>query len=122
MPRVSPTSSIGTPAASLSRALVAFAQLVTETIAALTPDASNASAPAGSVNVARLTEGAITLGAERLLVPVRALQVRGADAVPTPEERDLLLKELKLIERALTAQLQKDQTPAAAAPPRPRGR
>ena len=102
----------GLAAESLSRILSAFAQLVAENIAALQPDASGASGSAGTLNLARLAEGAVTLGAERLLTHVQSLQARGAGAVPTPEERDTLLKELKLVERALASQSQTEPKPA----------
>jgi len=102
---------------SLSRILAAFAQLVSETIAALTQNSSTASEPVRIVNLARLTEGAVTLGAGRLLTSLQALQARGADAAPTPEERDVLLKELKLVERALADQSQKERIAAPTNPP-----
>ena len=97
---------------SLSRILAAFAQLVGELIAALNQEQPAASETAGVSDLARLAEGAVTLGAGRLLTQLQALQTRGAKAVPTPDERDALLKELKLVERALQAQVHSE--PATA--------
>lgn len=97
---------------SLGRILTAFSQLVAESIAALTPDPSNPSAAARPANLDRLAEGAATLGAARLQAPVQELLARGSDAVSTAEERDVLLRELKLVERALAAQFQMETSQA----------
>lgn len=102
----------GLTAESLGRILTAFSQLVAESITALTPDPSNPSTTARPANLERLAEGAVTLGAVRLQGPVQALLARGSDAVPTAEEGDLLLRELKLVERALAAQFQMETSQA----------
>jgi CheY-like chemotaxis protein len=95
----------------LDRLYTAFANVVDESIAVLDPGPSGPSANSTRMDLAKLMEGAITLGAERLMAPVQALQARGFDA-PTPasKEYNLILTELKLIQRALSARSQSNQT------------
>jgi CheY-like chemotaxis protein len=82
-----------------------FAKLVEENIAALTANTgSNPVQP----DLAKLAESAVSLGADRLLVPVRALQAKGAEDRSSPDERNSLLIELKRIQRVLTAAAQTD--------------
>jgi CheY-like chemotaxis protein len=88
---------------SLDTLLGAFSKLVDENIVALT--SSTGDNPV-RVDLVKLAEGAITFGAERLIVPIQTLQAKGAEASPAPEERNSLLAELKLIQRALTAVVQ----------------
>jgi hypothetical protein len=66
------------------------------------------------VNFTRLAEGAVALGAMRLLTLLQAIKARGNDTAPTPDECDLLLKELKLVERALSSHLQFERPHDAA--------
>jgi CheY-like chemotaxis protein len=99
---------------SLARILNAFSQLVNESLAALAPDPSGSAEPA-PVNIARLSEGAVTLGATRLLTALQAILAKGNDTAPNPDERDLLFKELKLVERSLASQCQADPDKNAAA-------
>jgi CheY-like chemotaxis protein len=107
-------SKYGLSSESLARILNAFSQLVNESLVALTPDPSSSTEPAPA-NIARLAEGAVTLGATRLLTSLQAILARGNDAAPTPDERDLLFKELKLVERALASQFQAEfDRPSAA--------
>jgi CheY-like chemotaxis protein len=85
---------------SLIQILKAFSQLVDESITTLTSNPSGIGRP----EIVRLAEGAVTLGAERLLMPVHALQATDSATIPA-EKSGALLVELKLIQRALEAQL-----------------
>jgi CheY-like chemotaxis protein len=85
---------------SLGTLLGTFAKLVDESIAAMI--SSSASDNLVPVDLAKLSESALTFGAERLLVPVQALQAKGAVGMnPSPDERNSLLMELKRIQRVL---------------------
>jgi len=55
----------------------AFAKLVNENLEALISKSSSASDNPVQADLARLSEGAITLGAERLLAPIQAMQPKG---------------------------------------------
>jgi CheY-like chemotaxis protein len=97
----------------LGQIMNAFAQLVNENLSALAPDEAGGADSAAPVNVARLAEGAVALGATRLLTLLQAIQARGNNTVPTPDERDLLFRELKLVERALSSQFKAEPPPEA---------
>jgi CheY-like chemotaxis protein len=85
---------------SLDTLLGAFAKLVDESIATLT---SRTGDKPIRVDLVKLTEGAIAFGAELLLIPIQALQAKGAEAPSTPDECNSLLTELKRIQRVLPA-------------------
>jgi CheY-like chemotaxis protein len=101
----------GLNAESLDLIFKSFTQLVDEHIAALDAVPPDTIIPEGCFNLARLAEAGVTLGAERLLIPVRALQAKGAQATITSEERNTLLAELKWVRRALTSEPPQAQSP-----------
>jgi CheY-like chemotaxis protein len=94
----------------LDAILHSFANLVDESITAM--ESSQSTQDSSPLNLAKLAEGAVTLGAERLNVPLRAMQLKNPSTQPTSEERNSLLMELRLIKRALASQLQMEKQPA----------
>jgi hypothetical protein len=65
------------------------------------------------MDFAQLMEGAVTLGADRLLGPIQILQSKGVESPPTSKELNALFSELKLIRRALSGRSQISQTAEA---------
>lgn len=95
--------------------LQAFSQLVDESITALTPGTEKADAPA-RIDLAKLSEGAVTFRAERLLETLRAFQSKGAEP-PTPDECGALRNELTTVQRALSARRQGAHDPKPSVAP-----
>jgi CheY-like chemotaxis protein len=100
----------GLSSEALDRLYQAFAEVVNNSIATLDPDSSENPSSSASIDFAKLMEGAVTLGADRLLGPVQTLQSKSADAPPTSKELNDIFSELKLIQRALSARSQRRQT------------
>jgi CheY-like chemotaxis protein len=99
----------GLSAESINSLLQSFAKLIDATISALTSNLPETQDSDSRLSLARLAEGSVTLGAERLLIPLQAILSRGSDATPTVEERNSLSTELKLLQRFLTSPSSADQ-------------
>jgi CheY-like chemotaxis protein len=95
---------------SLDALLLTFSKLVGENIRSLS---NNTPDKPAHVDFAKLSEGAVTLGAERLLIPLQALQAKGAAEIDKMPESKSLLAELKLLQRILSAVGQKEEKHAA---------
>jgi CheY-like chemotaxis protein len=103
----------GLSSEALDRLYKSFADVVNNSIAALAPDSSEQPSSSVSMDFAQLMEGAVTLGADRLLGPIQILQSKGVESPPTSKELNALFSELKLIRRALSGRSQISQTAEA---------
>jgi CheY-like chemotaxis protein len=92
----------GLSSESMDQILKAFFELVAQSIESFEPSACNAAENSNPLDLKRLVEEATTLGAQRLLIALKAWATMGEAAfLPESEERASLLAELKLIRRAL---------------------
>jgi CheY-like chemotaxis protein len=99
---------------SLEKIFRSFAKLAQEFVAFLQENASNSGDVV--INIGKIIEGAVTLGAVRLLSFIQPLQTKGSEFPASLNERDVLLKELNLILHRLDKNYNTASAQSAAAP------
>jgi two-component system, sensor histidine kinase and response regulator len=93
---------------SMDKILKSFLELVEQSVESLESGNNQTAGNSSPVNLQRLVEGATTMGAQRLLMALKAWALKGEMALqPESKEYASLVVEMKLIRRALVAQMGK---------------